>query len=848
MKLTTVDKINAGFAVALGVVALIGFVSYGSMKRSAATAATVADTHEVIASLNALLSHLSDAESSQRGYVITGQTEYLNRYFSADTVINRIMRQLREKRFEDPNQTTRLARLGALVARRLALIRQGINLRTSSGFEDAQAMVASGRGRELMDSVTALAYSIERFERSQLLQRTEASRISERRAEQVVSAGGIFAFAVVLLASLLIRRDIMQRRRVEHALRESEAMLGQFMESLPVGAYVIDAAGRPRFANTAARELLGRSLAPGATPEDLNDIYQLYRASSNDLYPAAEMPLVQALAGFRTTIEDAELRREDRIVPLQVSAAPIYDAGGRIAHAIAVFSDITARKRAESALLTAKEAAEEANRTKSDFLARMSHELRTPLNSVIGFANILLKNKAGNLRPQEMTYLERIQENGKHLLTLINDVLDLSKIEAGKIEIEQTAFVLNDLVREVVRQWDGQMTGSVRLIADLPEEHVTLVADRDRLKQVVINLLSNAIKFTQEGTVTVSIDVNAAGEAERLHVRDTGIGVPADRLDAIFEAFEQAESSTARKYGGTGLGLPISRKLTELMGFSLDVRSEVGKGSTFTIEFTAARAEPLDSPSSPQRSVTTGERVVLVVDDEDDSRVLLTHHLEEFGCKVVSTGSGSEALQLARDLSPVLITLDLMMPEMSGWEVLSQLKADARLADIPVVIISMVAGEHRTSLLGAIDILEKPIDRDTLYNVLRRNLVKSDSRVLIVDDDADARTLLADHMQRISPDVRTASDGLAALAMLDTFRPDIVLLDLVMPRLDGLGFLEKFRSMPDYVETPVIVVTASDLSRSERRRIEDMTTAVVQKGNMLDEELNRVLKRLVSGA
>lgn len=592
MAMTTAEKINLGFVAGIAIVLVIGVVSYRAMTRSVTNAAAVAETHEVLASLQRAQALLLDAESAQRGFIISGDRDFLVRFENAHGSISRELVRLRELRFADNEGSGRLSRLGTLVAQRMAMLRSGIVSRDAAGAGTADAAV-DDLGRAVMDTVRILATSIERRERTLLEERNEQAELSARSAQAVVVGGALFGLLLVGLSAHLIRRDIGERERVESALRESEAVLGQFMESLPIGAYVIDAAGRARFANTAARLLLGRGIVPESLPEDMNQTYQIYRAGTDSLYPASELPLVQALAGFRSTVDDAEVHRDGSVVPVAVSAAPIYDVTGRVAYAIAVMSDITGQRRSEEALRTAKESAEAANRTKSEFLARMSHELRTPLNSVIGFANILLKNKGGNLRPQDVVYLERINENGAHLLSLINDVLDLSRIEAGRIELEITTFPLGELIDEVLRQWDGQVRPGVELRAEMPGGLALIDSDRARLKQVLINLVSNALKFTERGHVIVRVDAESFAP-RRIVVSDTGIGIEADRMEAIFEVFEQAESSTARRYGGTGLGLPISRRLCHVLGYTLDVESRVGVGTDFIIDLAPPQPPPQD--------------------------------------------------------------------------------------------------------------------------------------------------------------------------------------------------------------------------------------------------------------
>jgi signal transduction histidine kinase/CheY-like chemotaxis protein len=374
--------------------------------------------------------------------------------------------------------------------------------------------------------------------------------------------------------------------------------------------------------------------------------------------------------------------------------------------------------------------AESASKAKSEFLANMSHELRTPLNSVIGFSDILLKNKAQNFLAKDLGYVDRIQANGRHLLSLINSVLDLSKVEAGHAELEITTVPLGEFIRETLAELEPQAAARrVRLVIEDPDTLCLLETDRAKLKQVLINLVGNAVKFSEESEVRVSVKTDAvSGRALSIDVTDTGIGIPADRVGSVFEAFQQADNSTARQYGGTGLGLTISRSLAKLLGFDLTVVSREGVGSTFSLVLVPESVA--SSPAVDMRGVMPAlaalvhddsEFVVLVIDDESDARVILKRAFEDMGCSVVTAAGVDEGVALARAVSPGMITVDLMMPRKNGWDALRELQADPLLRDIPVVIVSAVASENRAQLFGAIDYLDKPVTREGLARVIGRN-------------------------------------------------------------------------------------------------------------------------------
>ncbi|NJD18709.1 MAG: response regulator [Gemmatimonadetes bacterium] len=673
------------------------------------------------------------------------------------------------------------------------------------------------------------------------------------------------------IATQAIFRDVTDQRLAERQLADSKANLTALVENTGDAIWSVDRRHRLITFNSAYALAIeartGREPRVGDLPQDVYgaedaawyaEVYQ--RALNGDRHVA-----------LRTDGVEGQLRY------FELYANPIQGDDG-IRGSVLFGKDVTPRVRAEQALRVAKDEAIAANKAKSDFLASMSHELRTPLNSVIGFTNILLKNKDAHLNDKDLGYLQRVLANGKHLLELINEVLDLAKIEAGRMDLVIEPVDLAHLVVETVQQLEGQAKvkeGNVQLLADVPPEVARVDTDSAKLKQVIINLVGNALKFAHEGSVTVHLDLAKDGKTPvAIAVKDTGIGIPGDRLEAIFEAFQQAEAGTARKYGGTGLGLAISRSICLLMGYDLIVESEVGKGSTFTIvmgerakrpprteaqpaaeappaapRLPAAASTPAAAPEAsevPEREAPPPPRLrdfkVLVVDDEKDSRDLMAHYLEDFGCRVLTATNGEEGLSAAREFRPDLITLDLMMPGMTGWEVLRRLKADRELRQIPVVVVSIVAGEGRGRLLGAVDLVTKPFEREDLLRVLWRNLVrKRGGRILVVDDEKSVRTMLAHFLGTLGLEVVQAADGHEALEAIRMEAPDAVLLDMVMPLMDGMTFLHKLRANPLHSGLPVIVLTAKELSRQEEKELADVASGVVQKGDGMAEDLREAL-------
>ena len=491
------------------------------------------------------------------------------------------------------------------------------------------------------------------------------------------------------------------------------------------------------------------------------------------------------------------------------------------------------------ALTDLSRAGERAHRAKSEFLANMSHELRTPLNSVIGFANALLR-RAPITKEREDDFLTRIRASGEHLLEVVDDVLDLSRIEAGQMGVGLQPTRLNEVARAAAARHEAEAHTKVLYLSVRVPRHLNDVqVDPGRMEQVLYNLIGNAVKFTRHGGVTVQVEADG-GRPRAIVVEDTGVGIPADQIERIFEPFQQGESGLTRRHTGTGLGLTISRSLCLMMGCEFTVTSEPGVGSRFRIELPQGPLRPrapIPADVADRVQGVEAGRLVLIIDDEPDARLLLEEHVRSFGMRTVSAASGLEGLRLARELGPDLVTLDLQMPGMDGWATLRAFKADLTLRNVPVVVVSVIAAEARGNFLGQVDLVGKPVDRDALEEAVRRNLRGRASRALVVDDDPDSRLLLSTLLEGAVDEVRTASDGIQALAMLENFDPGVILLDLVMPRMDGMTFLRVLRDNPRYARIPVLVVTSKELTAAESAVLDRVTAGVVKKGARIPGEV-----------
>jgi PAS domain S-box-containing protein len=549
----------------------------------------------------------------------------------------------------------------------------------------------------------------------------------------------------------------------------------------------------------------------------------------------------------------------------------VRDPSGNLRYYESTVTDIDARKQAEAALAKAKLAAEATNLAKSQFLANMSHELRTPLNAIIGYSEMSIEEMSDLGVPSLIPDIQKIHGAGQHLLGLINNILDLSKVEAGKVELFLETFEIPTLLTEVAATLRPMMAKNHNtLVIDCPDDIGSMQADITKLRQSLFNLLSNASKFTDNGTITLAVEREAAGWIA-FSVSDTGIGMTPEQQAKLFQSFTQADASTTRKYGGTGLGLVITQQFCQLMGGDIQVTSAAGIGTTFTIRLpvrglvlsgvvgvASASAEvafPLGNrvqPLSPEltsyngdREIRTGSPVVgtntiLAIDDDPAARDLLQRLLSREGYHAIVAASGEEGLQLARSHSPDAILLDVRMPDLDGWEVLTQLKSDPELADIPVVMVSIEDERASVCALGALDYLVKPIDSERLLTILQPYRTElSSTSVLVVEDNPGNREMIRRQLTKAGWDVLEAQNGLQALAIVKTEQPGVILLDLMMPEMDGFEFIRQLRQHPQWRSLPVIVLTAKDLTAAERQWLDGQTQRIYQKGagnqQLLDE-------------
>ena len=654
---------------------------------------------------------------------------------------------------------------------------------------------------------------------------------------------------------VLAMEDVTERRRSEADLKAIETYAQNIVDTVREPLLILDTTLRVRSGNRAFYQTFRVSLEE--TENRL--IYEL----GNGQWDIPDLrTLLEDIVPKSSVFNDFELEHDFPAIGRRVMLlnARKLQAGHHGELLVLAMEDVTERRRAEEEVAKAKEAAETANKTKSLFLANMSHELRTPLNAILGYSEMLQEEASERQLDEFGTDLKKINAAGKHLLALINDILDLSKIEAGKMELFLENFDLAELIDEVastIRPLVEKNANTLRIerAPDLGMMH----ADQIKVRQGLFNLLSNAVKFTQDGSVTLNAGRERMDGSEWIvfRVADTGIGLSPEKIVKLFQDFTQADASTTRKFGGTGLGLALTRRCCQMMGGDVTVHSVPGEGSVFTIKLPAVVSEAKAEAAAVVIAAPDGVSVdgaeplppascVLVIDDDPVQRDLIQRFLGKEGFCVRTAVGGEAGLRLARQLRPVAITLDVMMPDMDGWSVLSALKADADLRDIPVVMLTMVDDPERGFTLGAADYATKPVDCARLSQILKKyTCPHPPCPVLVVEDDPATRDLTRAILKKEGWEVIEAENGRIALECMKRERPSLILLDLMMPEMDGFEFAAEVRRHPEWRSIPIVVLTAHDLTGEERRRLNGYVERVLQKAGGSHEALLHQLRDLL---
>ncbi len=601
---------------------------------------------------------------------------------------------------------------------------------------------------------------------------------------------------------------------------------------------------------------MGRAAATGA-PVQVADILDEQESS------ATRTRSILRELGYRSVLA-IPLLREDRVMGgLSVYRREVGSFSAEVVNLLQTFATQSVLAIQNARLFREIEdksrQLEVASRYKSEFLANMSHELRTPLNAIIGYSE-MLEEEAQDLGHEPfIPDLQKINGAGKHLLSLINNILDLSKIEAGKMDLYLENFEIISMVKEVIATVKPLIEKNANTLKlHYADDLGQMRSDVTKVRQMLFNLLSNASKFTARGTIALQVGRERVNGVEWISfsVSDTGIGMTSEQTSRLFQAFTQADTSTTRKYGGTGLGLAISRQFCHIMGGEITVSSTPGEGSTFTVRLpaivTESKADVLprsEETASTTEQVSEGAPIVLVIDDDPTVHDLVNRFFNKEGLKMIGARSGEEGIRLAKELHPAVITLDVLMPGMDGWAVLTKLKADPALSEIPVIMLTIMDEKQMGYALGAADYLTKPIDWERLAAVLQRyQCARPPCPVLVVEDDPVMREMLRRRLEKEGWTVIEAENGRVALGRMGQSRPDLILLDLMMPEMDGFQFLDEIRGREDWHSIPVIVITAKELSAEDQQRLNGSVEKILQKGAYSREELIHQVRDLVTAS
>jgi signal transduction histidine kinase/CheY-like chemotaxis protein len=702
-----------------------------------------------------------------------------------------------------------------------------------------------------------------------LKERDAVEKFSVRNTKLVIILGSLLAFSIVPIAAFVTHREVQKRAVAERKIiskteelaaseresRRKSQILQSVLDSMGDGVAVADEKGGFILFNSAAERILGVGAIP-MPRQDWSEHFGIYMADGVTPVPADDIPLARALRG--ESVEGAELFVRNPHIPegiwIDVTATPLTDEDAMRRGGVAVFRDITRTKQAEELLVSAKDEAERASKFKDQFLSTMSHELRTPLNAVLGFSDLLADERYGSLNERQRRYVNNIHTGGEHLLHLIGDILDLSKIQAGRMDLTIQDVAVKSAFEEVL--------SALRPLADkksqtLSQSQSDLIvrADVTRFRQMLMNLTGNAIKFTPQGG---HIELSAKNENGniRIGVLDDGPGIPAEEQQRIFGAFYRLKQS-GEPVEGTGLGLAITQRLAELHGSGLNLESQPGHGSCFYFSLPAGTFLRGRQTLTVDRKLTEGEAPkILIIEDDYNAAQLIQSYLTSSGYETTLCNQPQKAMSIVTELQPDVITLDLLMNPSSGWEVLLGLKSDPRTAAIPVVVISIVDQPAIGTTFGAEEYLVKPVDKAALLAAVGRCLCSRSSGrrspsqrpILVVEDDILTREVIAELLTTQGYTVAVAEDGEQARAQVASTLPELVILDLILPKVSGFELLAEWRAKPRTADLPVFVLTSKDLTGEEEQYLRKHAESLFHKQQSWQQALTNQLQRALKNA
>jgi PAS domain S-box-containing protein len=972
----------AGFVVATGILVFVGWLSYRNTARFAEASEWRKHTYEVLGNLDETLARLVDAETGQRGYLLTGDEGYLEPYRAAIKNIDQTIGNLKSLTSDNPNQQKRIQILEPLVGKKRAELQRTIDLRKNEGPAAANKVVLEGSGKQAMGQIRVIIEEMTNEEEDLLKFRAQKANEGVARSVRTILTGTLLSISLLVLCFGLLRRELSERKRAQGALAKSEKwfsttlssigdaviatdmngaitflnpvaqsltgwsaeeargksmdlvfdivnaetrrsvenpvkkvfregkvvgladhtlllskngrefdiedsaapivtnmgeglgvvlvfrditekkrteeetkrqreLLEMILESIADGVVVADATGKFLIFNAAAEQVLGVG-ATDTTPDQWSDRYGSYQPDGVTLYSPNELPLVRAMRG--ENVEAVEVFIRNAKVPdgrlLSITGRPLRGEDGDLRGGVVVLHDITLQKLARKELIRAKEEAERASRFKDQFLSTMSHELRTPLNAVLGFSDLLSDERYGELNDRQRRYVSHIHTGGKHLLKLIGDILDLSKIEAGRMELTYEDVAVESAFSEVLSALHPLADRKSQSLVQQVEPDLQVHADATRFKQVLVNLIGNAIKFTPEGG-RIEITARHVDQQVKVEVRDNGPGIPAEEQQRIFEAFVRlTESGSATE--GTGLGLAITARLVELHGSKLRVESQSGAGTCFYFSLpivTGNREQLAQTNISGPRAIRAPR--ILIVEDNPATGQLIQSQLASSGYETLRCDRPERAFEMAAEFQPDAITLDLLMKPVDGLEVLRQLKDNSLTSKIPVIVVTIADQPAVGSALGADEYLLKPVDKATLLAAVERCLrsrggAAPTRAILVVEDDVSTREMIVELLTVHGYAVTTAGDGAEARASVARSLPELVILDLVLPKMSGFDLLAEWRANPRTAELSVFVLTSKDLSKEEEKYIRAHAESLFRKQNSWREPLIKQLERVVT--